>query len=90
MPIKSRTCLTVACDVCDLPLQDDDDATLHLPDVEEARSLARVLQWSVLSGDEFVCTVGDDAHQAFLDRLMPPEPTMPVTGQLGFDDAVQP
>jgi len=90
VPIESHTCLTVACDVCKLPLQGDDDSTLHLPDVEEARSVARALQWSVLSGDEFVCTAGDDAHQEFLDRLMPPEPAMPVPGQLGFEDAVQP
>ena len=85
MPITTHTCLIVTCDVCKIPLQGDDDSTLHFPDVDEARSVARALQWSVLSGDEFVCNLDDGDHQKFLDALLPPEPVVQTAGQLGLD-----
>lgn len=90
MPIKTFTCLTVTCDVCKLPLQGDDDSTLHFPDPAEAAAVARALQWFVLSGGEFVCNLGDDAHQRFLDALMPPEPVVQAIGQLGLDGSEEP
>ncbi|MEV4861456.1 hypothetical protein [Streptomyces ossamyceticus] len=90
MPVRTHTCLTVVCDVCKAPLQDDQDCTMHLADLAEARSVARALQWSSLSGGEFVCNLGDDDHQAFLDALMPPEPAVHFPGQLGFDGGEKP
>lgn len=90
MPITTHTCLTVTCDVCKLPLQGDDDSTLHLSDADEAWTVARALQWSVLSSGEFVCNLDDDDHQKFLDALMPPEPVVQVRGQLGLDGSEEP
>lgn len=85
MPTSTHTCLIVSCDVCRLQLQSDDESTLHFADLAEARTVARGYQWAALSGGEFVCNLGDDAHQAFLDQLMPPEPVTQIPGQLGFD-----
>ena len=85
--IREHTCITVACDVCGQPLTDfEDEGTVHFASPAEARQLARNYRWNVLSGGEFVCPERDPEHQGFLDRLMPPEPVMPLPGQVGFDD----
>lgn len=85
MPTKTHTCITVHCDVCEQPLEDFEDITVHCADVGQARSIARHYRWSALSGGQFVCTERDDEHQQFLDALLPPEPVTQVPGQIAFD-----
>lgn len=85
MPTSTHTCLIVTCDVCKLQLQSDEESTLHFTDIAEAQTVARAFQWAALSGGEFVCNLGDDDHQQFLDALMPPEPVAQIRGQFGLD-----
>lgn len=85
MPIKTLTCVTVSCDVCEQPLEDFEDITVHCADAGEARVIARSYRWNALSGGEFVCPERDDEHQAFLDQLLPPEPVIQISGQLAID-----
>jgi hypothetical protein len=86
MPIRTHTCITVACDVCKQPLEAfEDEGTIHFADLAEARSLARHYRWNALSGGEFVCPERDPEHQAFLDQLLPPEPVTQAPGQLALD-----
>lgn len=86
MPITTHTCITVACDVCEQPLEAfEDEGIIHFANLTEARSLARHYRWTALSSGEFLCPERDPEHQAFLDALMPPEPTTQVVGQLGLD-----
>lgn len=85
MPIKPHKCVSVQCDVCDQPLEDFEDSTMHFADSAEARKMARHYRWNALSGGEFVCPERDDEHQQFLDALLPPEPVTQMPGQLGLD-----
>jgi hypothetical protein len=86
MPIKTRACVTVVCDVCGETLTDpESEATVHFPDADEAQKTAHGYQWLVLSNGEFLCVDRDPEHQAFLDALMPPEPVFVPTGQLDLD-----
>ncbi|WP_030169058.1 hypothetical protein [Streptomyces sp. NRRL S-813] len=84
MPVKTHTCLTVACDVCGEKYTPD-DYTPHFRDLAEARDCTRGEGWTVTADGKIYCAAEDIAHQAFLDALMPPEPVMQVPGQLGFD-----
>ncbi|MFE2563119.1 hypothetical protein [Streptomyces mirabilis] len=85
MPIQTHTCITVTCDVCDIPFEDFEDSQIHFATRDDARKLARHYRWSALSGGEFLCPERDDEHQQFLDRLLPPEPVTQIPGQLGLD-----
>lgn len=91
MPIRTHTCLTVTCNACGQPLHDFEfEAPIHFDTLAEALKTARHYRWSVVLGDQFVCTERDADHQAFLDKLMPPEPVMQMPGQLGFDGSGEP
>jgi hypothetical protein len=89
MPVKTHTCLTIACDVCGLKYEPDDYA-VHFRDIPEARDCTRAEGWTVTADRKVICATEDDDHQAALDQLMPPEPVMQVPGQLGFDGSEEP
>lgn len=83
MPIQTRTCLRVTCDVCGEPLTDaDEEAALHFDSAQDARMAAHGYRWTVLPAGRLICDSGNTAHQAALDALMPPEPTVVPAGQL--------
>lgn len=84
MPIHAHTCLTVSCDVCKTPYEPDDYA-VHFRDIAEARDGTRIDGWTVTADGKAICGTEDNDHQTALDALMPPEPVMQVSGQLGFD-----
>jgi len=84
--IRKHTCITIACDVCEQPLEAfEDEGIIHFANLAEAQSQARHYRWNVLSGGEFICPEQDPEHQAFLDALMPPEPVTQAPGQLDLD-----
>lgn len=87
MPVKTHTCLTIACDVCGATYEPD-DYTVHFTDLAEARTLTRAEGWTITADRKAICGTEDDDHQAALDALMPPEPITQVVGQLDFDDNV--
>jgi len=89
MPVKTHTCLTVACDVCGEKYQPD-DYSVHFADLAEARALTRAEGWTITADLKAICGTEDEDHQAALDALMPPEPVMQAPGQLGFGDSEQP
>lgn len=84
MPIRTHTCLTIACDVCSITYEPDDYA-VHFCDLAEARDCTRGEGWTVTADHKAICGNEDDDHQAALDALMPPEPVMQVPGQLGLN-----
>jgi hypothetical protein len=84
MPVKTHTCLTIACDVCREEYRPDDYA-VHFADLAEARSLTRVEGWTITADLKAICGTEDEDHQAALDALMPPEPVTQIAGQLGLD-----
>ncbi|QES45212.1 hypothetical protein DEJ49_33270 [Streptomyces venezuelae] len=90
MGIKTHTCLTVDCDACGKPMEDEEGNAFHFADLAQARAMVREFQWSALSCREFVCDRDDAAHQHYFDQLMPPEPVTQVHGQLDFDGNEEP
>jgi hypothetical protein len=88
MPIKTHTCFSVDCDVCDAPLEDFEDSTMHFVNEQQARESARHYRWTVLSDGRFVCNFDDADHQAAMDELLPPEPVSQVPGQIAIDGEV--
>lgn len=89
MPIKTHTCLTLACDVCRIDYEPD-DYTVHFRDVAEARDCTLREGWTVTANGKVICGTEDDDHQAAMDALMPPEPVTQIPGQLGFDESEAP
>jgi hypothetical protein len=72
--IRTHSCYTPVCDVCDEPLRDPDfEAEVHFPTEAEARAVARSYRWPVTTG-ALICPERDPAHQAAIDQLMPAEP----------------
>lgn len=84
MPIRTHTCITIACNVCKYAY-DEDEYTAHFTDLDEARKALTGTGWTITADHKVFCASGDHDHQAALDTLMPPEPVMQVPGQLGFD-----
>jgi hypothetical protein len=72
--IRTHSCVTVACDVCDEPLRDpDSEAEVHFATEDEARTVARSFRWPVTTA-ALICPATDPEHQAAIDALMPAEP----------------
>jgi hypothetical protein len=84
MPIKTHTCITVACDVCKYKF-DEDEYTAHFADLDEARKALVGTGWTITADRKVFCASSDMEHQAALDALMPPEPVTQIPGQIGFD-----
>lgn len=82
MTLIPAAAFTVACNVCNEILEDDGGGTLFT-DPAAVSDVARFAGWTVLDG-QHLCPTEDAAHQALVDRLMPPEPTLPTPGQLPF------
>ncbi|MFF7308118.1 hypothetical protein [Streptomyces sp. NPDC008137] len=89
MPIKTHTCITVACDVCKYKF-DEDEYTAHFADLDEARKALSGTGWTITADRKIFCASDDIDHQAALDALMPPEPVTQIPGQLGFDGTEAP
>jgi len=87
MPLTPVTMHAIACDACRTVFDDEEGGTLFATPAE-ANQTARAYGWSVL-GDEYLCPIRDKAHQAFIDRAMPPEPVMQAEGQLALDDTTK-
>ncbi|OXS35415.1 hypothetical protein [Streptomyces sp. XY006] len=85
MTIAAHTCITVACDVCGYAY-DEDEYTAHFADLDEARKALTGTGWTITADRKVFCASGDTDHQAALDALMPPEPTVQVPGQLAIDE----
>ncbi|MFF7022980.1 hypothetical protein ACFY97_18505 [Streptomyces klenkii] len=84
MPFMTHSCVAVRCDGCGNDL--DDEYVVHCATEDEARGLARsAAGWRVFSTGEVLCPERDADHQVVIDRLMPPEPQIPITGQLTID-----
>ena len=88
MPLTQVTVHTLSCDACPTVFDDEEGGTLF-PDATAANTAARASGWTVLA-DEYLCHLRDEAHQAVIDRAMPPEPVTQVPGQLGFDGSEEP
>lgn len=84
MPVTTHTCLTLACDVCGIKYEPD-DYSVHFADLAEARDCTRTEGWTVTADRKVFCGTEDGEHQAALDALMPPEPTIQIPGQLAID-----
>ena len=84
MPIKTHSCITVACDVCRY-VWDEDEYTAHFADLDEARKALTGTGWTITADRKIFCDSSGPEHQAALDALMPPEPVTQTIGQLGFD-----
>jgi nicotinamidase-related amidase len=85
MPIIEVTMHTVRCDTCGEVFDDGEGGTLF-PTVADVVEAVRAYGWNVIA-DEYLCPTRDEAHQAAIDRAMPPEPSIPALGQLAFDCA---
>ena len=84
MTVSPVTAYTVTCNACGETLGDDGGGTLFA-DPASVADAAPAYGWTVF-GDRHLCPTEDDAHQAFIDRLMPPEPTFQAPGQLTVDE----
>lgn len=72
--IRTHSCYTPVCDVCDEPLRDpDSEAEVHFDTETEARRVARSFRWPVTTST-LICPATDQEHQAALDQIMPAEP----------------
>jgi hypothetical protein len=94
MSLHRRNCYIVACDVCHTEYTDPEtDAVAWFPDEATAEQILRADRWMVLARhlpERFICPTDDEAHHALVDSLMPPEPVMQISGQLGFDGTEEP
>lgn len=88
MPATPVTLYAVTCDACPAAFEDDNEGTL-LTNLDDIPGIARTLGWTVI-GDKYLCPTSDEAHQALIDRALPPEPVMQAPGQLGFDGGEEP
>lgn len=84
MTMTPAFAFTVTCNACGETLEDDDGGTLFT-DPADAPNAARAEGWTVLDG-QHLCPTEDATHQALIDRLMPPEPTFQMPGQLAVDE----
>lgn len=82
MTVSPVTAYTVTCNACGETLEDEDGGTLFA-DPAAVPDVARSAGWTVLDG-QHLCPTEDATHTALVDRLMPPEPTLPTPGQLPF------
>ncbi|MEU1287553.1 hypothetical protein [Kitasatospora sp. NPDC005856] len=88
MPIKLVTCHVAVCDVCATTYgtDHDDQCAVHCTTREAAADLIRAdREWLVTTDGRVICLIGDPAHQAALDALLPPAPAAVCDGQLQLD-----
>lgn len=85
MPLTPVTMNVLTCDACKTVFDDEEGGTLF-PDVSAANVCARTSGWTVI-GNEYLCPIRDEAHQALIDQAMPPEPVTQAPGQLALDGA---
>lgn len=88
MALTEVTMHALACDACGSALDDEEGGTLFAT-AADANIAARASGWTVL-GDEYLCSLRDATHQAYIDRAMPPEPAIQAPGQLAFDGSEEP
>ena len=88
MPLTAVTMHAIRCDACNTVFDDEEGGTLFATPTD-ADTAARAYGWTVL-GDEYLCHLRDEAHQALIDQRMPPEPVIQVPGQLGLDGSEGP
>lgn len=84
MSIKTHTCLTITCDVCDYRY-DQDEYTVHFDHLAEARDITLTSGWTITTDRKVICGAQDDEHQKHIDVLLPPEPARQVPGQIAID-----
>lgn len=84
MTVSPVTAYTITCNACGETLEDEGGGTLFA-DPASAANAAPTYGWAVLDG-QHLCPTEDTAHQALVDRLMPPEPAFQTTGQLAIDE----
>ncbi|MFJ7909821.1 hypothetical protein [Kitasatospora sp. NPDC096204] len=84
MSIKPVTCYVAVCDVCGTAYGSDSDneCVVHSTTREASADLVHAdPEWLVTTDGRVICLVGDPAHQAALDALMPPAPPAVCDGQ---------
>ena len=84
MTVSPATAYTVICNACGETMEDEDGGTLF-SDPASATEATPANGWTFL-GDQHLCPTQDEAHHAFIDRLMPPEPAFQAPGQLTIDE----
>ncbi|MFF8997106.1 hypothetical protein ACF1GW_30770 [Streptomyces achromogenes] len=82
--IREYTCITVACDICKYKY-DEDEYVAHFTSLDEARKTLAGTGWTITADRKVFCPSSDTEHQAALDALMPPEPTIQTPGQIAID-----
>ncbi|MFJ2191130.1 hypothetical protein ACIOJE_24900 [Kitasatospora sp. NPDC087861] len=85
MSIKPVICHVAVCDVCGTAYGSDraDECVIHSTTGEAAVDLVHAdPEWLVTADRRVICLVGDPAHQAALDAMLPPAPAAMYDGQL--------
>lgn len=88
MSIKTVTCYVAVCDVCGTEYGSDsaDECVVHSTTHQAAIEAVHAdPAWLVTTDGRVICLLGDDAHQASLDALMPPAPAAVCDGQTALD-----
>ncbi|MFM9594007.1 hypothetical protein ACKI1O_32045 [Streptomyces scabiei] len=88
MPATTHTCVSLECDLCGQEY-DPDEYSVHFRNLTEARDLVGREGWTITADGQVICALGDADHQAAIDALMPPEPAVQCTGQLGLDGSAE-
>ncbi|PAZ15632.1 hypothetical protein CLM62_12615 [Streptomyces sp. SA15] len=88
MPLTPVTVHALTCDACNTVFDDEEGGTLFATPAD-ANTAARASGWTVL-GDEYLCHIRDETHQALIDEHLPPEPVMQAPGQLALDGSEEP
>ncbi|MFD7829193.1 hypothetical protein [Kitasatospora sp. NPDC059803] len=88
MPIKLVTCHVAVCDVCGTAYGSDrdDECVVHCTTRQAAVELVHDdPEWLVTTDGHVICLLGDPAHQAALDQMLPAAPAAVCDGQLPLD-----
>ncbi|MFF2657258.1 hypothetical protein ACFVUH_07815 [Kitasatospora sp. NPDC058032] len=88
MSIQSVTCHVAVCDVCGTVFGSDRDSgcAVHATTRDAAVEAVHAdHEWLVTTDGRVICLLGDPAHQAALDTLLPPAPEAVCDGQTALD-----
>lgn len=84
--IKTHSCLTVACNLCNETFTDDEDGIPHFDTIQEARDYQDAwgdeYQWTISDDGYAICSADDEEHVQARAALSAAELQPQVPGQL--------
>jgi hypothetical protein len=92
MTATPRTCVTIACNVCNEPFGDGNGITWHCDSIRDAQSVSEDHDWVILDDGTAICPDWKADHDEFAKSLRPniapPEWDQITRQRLNLDDDI--